>query len=96
LQGIKDSIFIAIKTIYRSKIQDMEINTLISMANQIGSFFKSFPDKEQASKDIVFHINRFWTLEMRKEIKDNVSKGNVGSDSLDDMVFDAISKYLKV
>jgi|TARA_B110000967_G_C18683438_1_gene459300 formate dehydrogenase subunit delta len=74
----------------------MEINTLISMANQIGSFFKSFPDKEQASKDIVFHINRFWTLEMRKEIKDNVSKGNVGSDSLDDMVFDAISKYLKV
>ena len=74
----------------------MEINTLISMANQIGSFFKSFPDKEQASKDIVFHINRFWTLEMRNEIKDNVSKGNVGSDSLDDMVFDAISKYLKV
>ncbi len=66
------------------------------MANQIGSFFKSFPDKEQASKDIVFHINRFWTLEMRKEIKDNVSKGNVGSDSLYDMVFDDISKYLKV
>ena len=96
MQEIKDLIFIVIKTIYQSKIQHMKINTLISMANQIGSFFKSYPDKEQASKDIVYHINRFWTLEMRKEIKNHVNNSQIETDSLDNMVFAAISKYLKV
>ncbi len=34
----------------------MEIKTLITMANQIGNFFKSYPDKEPASQDIVCRI----------------------------------------
>ena len=34
----------------------MEENNLITMANQIGGFFKSYPDKEQATKDIATHL----------------------------------------
>lgn len=46
----------------------MNIETLITMANQIGDFFKSYPDSEQAKKDIVIHIKRFWALRMRQQI----------------------------
>ena len=43
----------------------MDIGHLVTMANQIGDFFKSYPDTEQAKKDIVMHIKRFWALNMR-------------------------------
>jgi len=33
----------------------MQIEHLITMANQIGDFYKSFPDTEQAKKDIAKH-----------------------------------------
>tara|TARA_B110000238_G_C15713735_1_gene263686 strand:+ start:225 stop:440 length:216 start_codon:yes stop_codon:yes gene_type:complete len=68
-------------------------NNLISMANQIGAFFKSYPDKEQATKDIAAHLKKFWPPIMRNEIIEYVdsSKENL----LDDMVDEAIRKYLK-
>ena len=68
-------------------------NNLISMANQIGAFFKSYPDKEQATKDIAAHLKKFWPPIMRNEIIEYVdsSKENL----LDDMVNDAIKRYLK-
>lgn len=72
----------------------MEIKTLITMANQIGSFFKGHPDKKQASQDIVSHIMRFWAPHMRQEIKDYVSTSTKKDSLLDDLVFDAITKYL--
>lgn len=72
----------------------MEIKTLITMANQIGNFFKGYPDKEQASQDIVFHIVRFWTPHMRQEIKDYVLTSTKKDSLLDGLVFDAITKYL--
>ncbi|HSH71955.1 MAG TPA: formate dehydrogenase subunit delta [Methylophilaceae bacterium] len=46
----------------------MSIDNLVTMANQIGDFFKSYPDHEQAKKDIVTHIKRFWALRMRQQI----------------------------
>lgn len=46
----------------------MDIEQLIIMANQIGTFFKSSPDVEQAQKDIVMHIKRFWALSMRLQL----------------------------
>ena len=63
------------------------------MANQIGAFFKSYPDKEQATKDIAAHLKKFWPPIMRNEIIEYVdsSKENL----LDDMVDEAIRKYLK-
>ena len=46
----------------------MKDSTLIAMANQIGAFFKSYPDKEQATKDIAGHLNKFWPPVMRNQI----------------------------
>ena len=67
-------------------------NNLVTMANQIGGFFKSYPDKEQATKDIAVHMKKFWPPVMRKEIIAYVD--TTEENLLDDMVVVAIKKYL--
>lgn len=73
----------------------MEKNNLITMANQIGAFFKSYPDKEQATKDIAGHLNKFWPPVMRKKIVEIISSEDFKSEEMNKMVLDAIKKYLK-
>ncbi|MBA3697034.1 MAG: formate dehydrogenase subunit delta [Methylotenera sp.] len=70
----------------------MKIDHLIIMANQIGDFFKSYPDQSQAKKDIAQHIARFWALSMRQQILKHVldKKG----EGLEVIVSDAISEHL--
>ncbi|MEY4929060.1 MAG: hypothetical protein RL279_799, partial [Pseudomonadota bacterium] len=46
----------------------MDIQRLITMANQIGDFYESYPDPAQAEQGIAEHINRFWALAMRQQI----------------------------
>jgi len=41
---------------------------LAAMANQIGDFFKSYPD-EEAVAAIADHINQFWTKRMRDDFR---------------------------
>ena len=50
----------------------MQTETLIKMANQVGDFFESYPDINQAQKDIAYHLNRFWTKDMRNQIAEHV------------------------
>ena len=73
----------------------MEKNNLITMANQIGAFFKSYPDKQQATKDIAGHLNKFWPPVMRKKIVEIISSEDFKSEEMNQMVLDAIKKYLK-
>jgi formate dehydrogenase subunit delta len=46
----------------------MKIERLIKMANDIGNFFNSEPDKEIAAEGIKNHILRSWDPRMRKAI----------------------------
>jgi len=73
----------------------MKKNHLITMANQIGGFFKSYPDKEQATKDIASHLKKFWPPIMREEIIEYVESSKEKDNLLDDMVNEAVKKYLK-
>jgi len=70
----------------------MQIEHLVTMANQIGDFFKSFPDQEQAKKDIANHLMRFWARNMREQILAHVNNQN--GDGLEAIVRDAIKEYL--
>ena len=70
----------------------MQNDHLIRMANQIGSFFKSYPDQDYAASEIAAHMRRFWAPKMRDTIKDLVA--NAHGESLDDIVKTAIKKYL--
>lgn len=46
----------------------MEIHRLIKMANEIGAFFESEPDRAVAIEGIAGHIRRFWDPRMRREL----------------------------
>ena len=46
----------------------MNQDSLIKMANQIGSFFEAMPDREQAVADIAGHLRRTWDPRMRMQL----------------------------
>ena len=46
----------------------MDSQHLIKMANQIGQFFESMPNRAEAEKDIATHLKRFWDPRMRRVI----------------------------
>jgi len=45
----------------------MNIDQLIKMANEIGSFFTT-ATAEQASRDVATHLKRYWEPRMRQQI----------------------------
>lgn len=46
----------------------MDVNNLIHMANRIGEFFQSYPDKTEAVEGIANHIAKFWEPRMRRAV----------------------------
>ncbi len=67
----------------------MKIERLIKMANDIGNFFNSEPDKEIAAEGIKNHILRSWDPRMRKAI---IAYCQEDGAELNDLVKAAISK----
>lgn len=68
----------------------MDIGHLVTMANQIGDFFKSYPDSEQAKKDIVMHIKRFWALNMRLQL---IEHAQASAQGLQPLVKEAVLQH---
>lgn len=69
----------------------MNLEHLITMANQIGDFFSSYPDPIQARKDIAKHIQHFWARNMREQIVRHVTE-NQGA-GLNPIVASAIKEH---
>ena len=46
----------------------MNIENLVTMANQIGAYYETLPDRTQAIHDIAEHIRKFWEPRMRREL----------------------------
>lgn len=67
----------------------MHIERLVTMANDIGNFFKSEPDRNDAIQGITNHLKRFWDPRMRKQIIDHLHAGGEG---LQDLVQEAITR----
>lgn len=67
----------------------MNIDNLVTMANQIGSFFASFPDRDEAQAGIATHIERYWAPRMRVRLYEHVD-GMRGA-GLAPIVLDAIA-----
>ncbi|MBP6850445.1 MAG: formate dehydrogenase subunit delta [Rhodoferax sp.] len=44
----------------------MNSDNLIRMANQIGVFFESMPDRAEGLEGIATHIRKFWDPRMRR------------------------------
>ncbi|WP_042884294.1 formate dehydrogenase subunit delta [Cupriavidus necator] len=69
----------------------MNVDNLITMANQIGSFFEAMPDREEAVSDIAGHIKRFWEPRMRRALLGHVDAEAGGG--LLEIVQEAVGRY---
>ena len=69
----------------------MNTQHLIEMANQIGDFFASMPDREQALTDIAEHIRRFWEPRMRRAILASLDD-SVASETMSPIVREALTR----
>lgn len=69
----------------------MNIQTLVRMANQIGTFFEAMPDRDQALSDIATHIRKFWEPRMRKQILEHLDQTQ--GEGLDAIVVQALSLH---
>jgi formate dehydrogenase subunit delta len=67
----------------------MDNSNLVKMANNIGAFFQSEPDRELAVAGVNDHIRRFWELRMRNQIQEYVKQGG---DELMDIVAEAVKR----
>lgn len=70
----------------------MNENKLIQMANQIGDFFKSMPDREEAITGIANHIRATWDPRMRQGLKHHID--TCGDGELSSIVRAALPKIL--
>lgn len=66
----------------------MDVNNLVRMANQIGAFFESMPDRQQALSDITGHLKKFWDPRMRRALQQYIDEQ--GGAGLTAIVLDAI------
>jgi formate dehydrogenase subunit delta len=56
----------------------MNVEHLVSMANDIAAFFDSEPDKALAVEGVRFHIARYWEQRMRRAIIEHLQNGGAG------------------
>ncbi|WP_028606018.1 formate dehydrogenase subunit delta [Ottowia thiooxydans] len=65
----------------------MDTENLANMANRIGQFFESLPDREEALDSIANHILLYWEPRMRRAI---VGYAGEASTSLSPIVAEAL------
>ena len=56
----------------------MNIDPLVKMANQIGTFFDAMPDRTEALEGLAQHIRKFWAPSMRQRFLAHVDSGGAG------------------
>jgi formate dehydrogenase subunit delta len=66
----------------------MNIDNLVKMANQIGTFFEAEPDRDQALADIAGHIKRSWEPRMRRALLEHIDRS--GGGQLIEIVVEAV------
>lgn len=70
----------------------MNLEHLVKMANQIGAFFETMPDRSQAMADFASHLKRSWEPRMRRELLTYIEtqRETQGGPELNPMVLEAV------
>lgn len=73
----------------------MQHDSLIRMANQIGTFFEAMPDRAEALEDIAQHLRKFWEPRMRRALLEHIDShaGTAEGDGLSDIVATAVREH---
>ena len=69
----------------------MNVEHLVKMANQIGSFFETMPDHQQAMTDLTSHLKRSWEPRMRRALLAHIEEQ--GGTDLKPFVLEAIQQH---
>ncbi len=69
----------------------MKANNLVTMANQIGQFFESYPDRAEASSEIAGHLRRYWAPRMRSQLLVHIDQHD--GDGLNPLVLASITEH---
>jgi formate dehydrogenase subunit delta len=69
------------------------VEHLVQMANDIGNFFRSEPERKDAVAGIANHISKFWTPRMRQKLLAHVQQHGMGE--LDELPREAMQKLAK-
>ncbi|MFL9881693.1 formate dehydrogenase subunit delta [Paraburkholderia agricolaris] len=71
----------------------MDNQNLIDMANRIGDFFDSMPDREEALDGIADHIRRFWEPRMRRALLSTLDEPDANGVEMSGIVTEALVKH---
>jgi formate dehydrogenase subunit delta len=71
----------------------MNLDHLIEMANQIGLFFESMPDRDEALTGIADHIRKFWEPRMRRTMLAALDSGAAREAGLSEIVETALKQH---
>jgi len=66
-------------------------DNLSRMANQIGTFFDSMPDRDDALKGLAMHLKNFWAPGMRRSLLAQADLA--GNDDLSPIVVLALQRH---
>ena len=56
----------------------MNVDRLVTMANDIANFFAAEPDRAEAEAGVAAHLKRFWDPTMRRQLKAHLEAGGAG------------------
>jgi formate dehydrogenase subunit delta len=73
------------------KMSQHNNDNLVKMANQIGTFFSSMPDREEGLEGLASHLKKFWDPRMRRALLAKIDAKEI--DEIDDIVLSAIQKH---
>jgi formate dehydrogenase subunit delta len=71
----------------------MDNQSLIDMANRIGEFFDSMPDREEALTGVADHIHRFWEPRMRRALLATLDEPDANGIEMSAIVREALVKH---
>ncbi|MFL9964661.1 formate dehydrogenase subunit delta [Paraburkholderia sediminicola] len=72
----------------------MDTENLLDMANRIGDFFDSMPDREEALAGVADHIRRFWEPRMRRALLATLDDAqDAHATAMSDFVREALVKH---
>ena len=66
-------------------------DNLIRMANQIGIFFESMPDRQEALDGVATHLKKFWDPRMRQALLQHVDRADASG--IRDIVLAAVRAH---
>ena len=69
----------------------MEVQRLVKLANDIGSFFESEKDPTKGAEGVATHIRMFWDPRMRRELLVHLDESD--GEGLKPLVLEALRTY---